>query len=154
MKDKQLIELIGKARFTEFAIRSGFELATPFRDKGIDCLMYFPVEDNLFNTALPIQLKCYTAKALTVDSKYDRMGNILHVIIWNCMGDDIEYFALTQKHAMELAVIFKWNDLPGWKSKHGRYDATKATPRIKAEMMQYKIETETFKERVRRYYNL
>jgi hypothetical protein len=154
MEDKQLIELIGRARFTEFAIRSGFELATPLRDCGVDCLLYFPVEDDLFNTAIPIQLKSYSSRALTVDSKYNRIGNILHVILWNCLATDIEYFALTQKLAMELAVFFKWNELPGWKKKKGRYDATTATKRIKIEMMKYKIDTTTFKERVKHYYNL
>lgn len=92
--EKQLIEVIGRAKFTEFVILSGFELATPVRDCGIDCLLYFRIEDELLNTTIPVQLKCYSAQALTVDSKYDRMGNILHVVIWNCLDAKPLFFAL------------------------------------------------------------
>lgn len=152
--EKQLIEVIGRSKFTEFAILSGFELATPVRDCGIDCLLYFPCEDDLLNTAVPVQLKCYSSQALTVDSKYNRMGNILHIVLWNCLDTNPKYFALTQKHAMRLAEHFNWNKLSGWVNKKGRYDATTATPRIIDEMMQYIVTTKTFKETVKHYYNL
>ncbi|MDP2816636.1 MAG: hypothetical protein Q8O19_08165 [Rectinemataceae bacterium] len=152
--EKQLIEVIGRSKFTEFAILSGFELATPVRDCGIDCLLYFPIEDGLLNTAVPVQLKCYSSQALTVDSKYNRIGDILHVILWNCLGVNPKYFALTQKHAMQLAVNFNWDKLPGWISKNGRYDATNASKPIVDEMMKYSVNTKTFKEIIRQYYNL
>jgi hypothetical protein len=152
--EKQHIEVIGTAKFTEFAILSGFEVAFPIRDCGIDCILYFPIEDNLLTTAIPVQLKCYTAQALTVDSKYDRIGNILHVIIWNCLTSNPEFFALPQQKAMRIAQKFNWDKLPGWASKNGKYDATKATPQIINEMRNYSVTTKTFKEIVRQHYNL
>jgi hypothetical protein len=152
--DKQLIEVIGKAKFTEFAIRSGFEVAMPVRDCGIDVLLYFPIEDNLLTTTIPVQLKCYSSQALTVDSKYNRMGDLLHVVLWNCTNKEPSFFALTQKHSMHFAEMFGWDKLPGWINKKGRYDATKATTRIIDEMRQYRTITETFKNMVKRYYSL
>ena len=152
--DKQLIEVIGIAKFTEFAIRSLFELAFPVRDNGIDSILYFPVEDNLLTTAIPVQLKCYSGQALTVDSKYNRLGNILHVIIWNCLDTNPSFFALTQNHSMQIANKLGWDATPGWASKNGRYDATTATTPIRNEMAQYSINTETFKKKVKQYYKL
>jgi hypothetical protein len=152
--EKQLIEVIGRAKFIEFAILSGFELATPVRDCGIDCLLYFPFKDGLPNIGIPVQLKCYSSQALTVDSKYDRMGNILHVVIWNCLDPNPTFFALTQRHAMQLAASFEWDKLPGWRNKNGRYDATKATAKITNEIKRYCVNTNTFKEMVRKHYDL
>ncbi len=152
--DKQLIEVIGRSKFTEFAILSGFELAVPVRDCGIDCLLYFPVEDRLLNTAIPVQLKCYSAQALTVDSRYDRIGNILHVVIWNCLTASPSFFVLTQKHAMQLAAHLKWDKTTGWANKGGRYDATTATGPIRDAMTQYSVTTTTFKEMVSHHYNI
>jgi len=77
----------------------------------------------------------------------------LHVIIWN-LDSTPEFFALTQKHAIQIAANFGWDKLPGWKNKNGRYDATRASLKITNEMKQYTVNTRTFKETVRCYYDL
>lgn len=98
--DSQQVELVGRAALEAELIRNGFEVARPYRDKGIDLLVFLDEPTKPF-AALPIQMKSSTGTMFGVWRKYEKMTGLILVHVWNVQTSP-RFFLMTYAEAAAL----------------------------------------------------
>jgi len=71
--DTQLTEIFGRNRLINDLLRSGVEVATPARDRGVDLIAYLDIDEQIGRfVAVPIQIKTATQRSFSIDRKYSK----------------------------------------------------------------------------------
>jgi len=109
--DTQRKELVGRAALEAELIKHGFEVARPYRDKGIDLIAYLDEPSSLF-FARPIQLKAASATPFGLDRKYEKIGGIVLAYVWNIF-DTPRFFLMNYKEA-EAIIPDARKQTPSW----------------------------------------
>src|SRR5215469_8210906 len=81
--DTQLTEIYGRNRLINDLLRSGVEVATPVRDRGVDLVAYVDIDEQSGRfTAVPIQIKAATQRSFSIDKKYAKFPDLLLAFVW------------------------------------------------------------------------
>ena len=83
------IEIAGRNWLVSQLLGRGFDVATPEVDQGIDLIIFREIGTAGIR-ALPLQLKCATGRAFSLDKKYEGRG-IPQVYVWNVLADPEAY---------------------------------------------------------------
>ena len=126
IKDKQLVEILGRNRLVNELLVAGIEVARPERDQGIDLIAYIAT-DTIFK-ARPLQLKAASNSSFSIHRKYERFKNLLLVYLWGLQSDrPNETYALTFAEAVAVADSKGYTQKPSW-TEHGSYGVTYVNP--------------------------
>lgn len=144
-QDSQLVEIAGKHLLISRLVAAGFEVAEPLRDNGIDLIVYRG--DGGF-TAWPIQMKASTQESFSLDSKYQKIPNILIAYVWNVTAAERgDIYLLTFDDAVKVMEIKGYADTDAWR-KNGYYFVRNAGTELKALLRQYGMTTEQWREKL------
>jgi len=144
-QDSQLVEIAGKHLLISRLVAAGFEVAEPLRDNGIDLIVYRG--DNGF-TAWPIQMKASTQESFSLDSKYQKVPNILIAYVWNVNTSERgDIYLLTFNDAVKVMEIKGYAETDSWKKK-GYYFVRNAGTELKSLLKQYGMTTEQWREKI------
>ena len=124
VKDKQVVELLGRNRLVDELLRAGLEVAFPLRDRGIDLIAYADKGQGVQTfVAKPIQMKAASLRSFGIDRKYAAFPNLILAYVWH-VGDADKTMtcALTYPEAISVAELMGYTKSPSWAK--GRYDGT------------------------------
>jgi hypothetical protein len=144
-QDSQLVEIAGKHLLISRLVASGFEVAEPLRDNGIDLIVYRG--DNGF-TAWPIQMKASTQESFSLDSKYKKIPNLLIAYVWNVNAAERgDIYLLTFDNAVKVMTVKGYAETDSW-TKKGYYFVRNAGTELKGLLKQYGMTTEQWREKI------
>lgn len=70
-------------RLVNDLLRSGVEVATPVRDRGVDLIAYVDLDEQIGRfAAVPIQIKAATRRSFSIDQKYAKFPDLLLAFVW------------------------------------------------------------------------
>lgn len=132
IKDKQVIELIGRNHLGSELLRDGLEVAVPARDRGIDLIAYADLSAQVKSfIARPIQMKAASESSFSVDRKYEKVANLIIAYVWHIHEPSATVtYALTYKEARKVAAAC-WARARSASWKRGRYATTKPGRKLK-----------------------
>jgi hypothetical protein len=144
-QDSQLVEIAGKHLLISRLVAAGFEVAEPLRDNGIDLIVYRG--ENGF-TAWPIQMKASTQESFSLDTKYERIPNLLIAYVWNVnAAEHGEVRLLTFGGALKVMEAKGYAKTDSW-TKNGYYFVRNAGPELKALLKLHGMTTEQWREKI------
>lgn len=127
VKDKQLVEILGRNRLVNELLVAGIEIARPERDQGIDLIAYIAT-DKMFK-ARPLQLKVASNSSFSIHYKYERFADLLLVYVWGLQSDrPNETYALTYDEAVGVADAKGYTRTKSWNEGQGSYGVTYVNP--------------------------
>ncbi|MCU0617506.1 MAG: hypothetical protein MUD17_10565 [Gemmatimonadaceae bacterium] len=145
--DSQVTELIGRNILTAQLLLAGLEVALPMRDRGTDLVIYrdLPERKTRFE-CLPLQMKAAAKESFSVDRKYEKFPDLLHVHVWNIAsaGEDHPVFAMTYAHAIAVAESMGWTRTTTWEKK-GSYTTTQPSAKLKELLRQHLMTPERWR---------
>ncbi|MFA4940175.1 hypothetical protein [Brevundimonas sp.] len=99
-RNSREVELAGRSWVVSRLLAHGIEVATPVVDSGIDLIAFKEAGVGGIK-ALPLQLKCATGEAFSLNAKYAERG-ITMIYVWRVM---IAPTAFIMSYAEALAVL-------------------------------------------------
>ena len=100
-KSSSRVEIAGRSWVISRLLAHGCEVAVPVVDSGIDIIAFREIGDGGVR-ALPLQLKCATNEAFSLDVKYARRGITL-IYVWPAMSNPTD-FVLSYDEARAVFV--------------------------------------------------
>src|SRR5205823_3212242 len=97
-------------------LRAGVEVARPERDRGIDLIAYFDLDETIGDfVACPIQMKAASERGFSISPKYEKFRRLLLVYVWflNDQAKTVSY-ALTYAEALRTADAMGWTNKDSW----------------------------------------
>jgi len=148
--DSQQVEIVGRNLLISLLVSSGIEVARPERDRGVDLIAYLDLEVERGFQALPLQLKAFSARGMSVNRKYERLSDLHVVYAWHVREPaEAEFFCLSTAEAVAVATEMGWTKTGAW--EQGVYTTTRPSRRLVALLEQYRVSTaEHWLHRVRR----
>ncbi len=146
--DTQIIEILGKNKLISEILKSGLEVATPERDRGIDLIAYTDISDktNKF-IAKPIQMKASLNQVFSLFSKYKKFNDMIIAYVWNAdKNEKCITYALTYDEAFQICKKLGWTETTSW--ERGGYSTTKPSKRAIKLLEQYKMTPEKWKNKI------
>jgi hypothetical protein len=152
--DKQQIEILGRQRLIEDLLRGGVEVAMPIRDRGTDLIAYIDIDDVKGTAqtrpfvAVPIQMKAASTRSFGLDSKYQRVSNLMLVYVWG-VGSPArsEFFALTYSDALGIATDLGWTKNASWTK--GRYVSNNPNAELMKRLDPFRVQSPDWQARIR-----
>jgi hypothetical protein len=131
-KSSNRVELAGRSWVTSRLLAHDLQVATPVVDSGVDLIAFNEVGVGGIR-ALPIQLKCATTEAFSLDRKYEGRG-ITMIYVWYAFTDP-SAFILSYEEALEV-LGSKAASTPSF-SDRGAYSASYVSKRRKEQLMPF-----------------
>lgn len=137
--DKQQTGIIGKHILIADLFAANLEVAEPFRDHGIDLIVYRDGMDGGEFIACPIQLKTATDEAFELYSKYERFPDLRIVYVWNVRKPrDAVFYCLTYPEAVSVLKSMKHAEYSILKEK-GHWVTTKPSGSLKNILKEFQV---------------
>lgn len=107
-KDTQVVELAGRHWLIGHLLSSGFEVANPVRDRGVDLLVYEERSDAF--RAVPVQVKASSYRGFSVHDKYHKARGLVLAFVWDVRpeAERTSAYILTVAEAEEVAGQMGW----------------------------------------------
>jgi hypothetical protein len=130
VRDKQVVELLGRNRLVDELLRAGLEVAFPLRDRGIDLIAYADKGQGVQTfVAKPIQMKAAFVRSFGIDRKYAAFPSLILAYVWYVEdADKTMTCALAYRDAVSVAELMGYTKSPSWRK--GRYDRTRVGGRL------------------------
>ena len=147
--DTQLTEIFGRNRLINDLLRSGVEVATPARDRGVDLIAYLDIDEQIGRfAAVPIQIKTATQRSFSIDRKYAKFPDLLFAFVRGIgQPETATIYALTYPESVEVGKSMGWLDTESW-IQGGRYTTTAPSERLLSLLSRYEIGPGTWKSRI------
>jgi hypothetical protein len=127
--DSQAIELIGQNIFISMLIKAGLEVAKPYRDRGVDLIIYEERKQRKF-MSIPIQLKISSKKSFSINKRYSKTKHLITVYLWNIFSTEgPTILALNYAEAILIGKKMGWTNERSWIDK-GNYVSTNANEKL------------------------
>ncbi len=148
--DSQQVEIVGRNLLISLLVSSGIEVARPERDRGVDLIAYLDLDVERGFQALPLQLKAFSARGMSVNRKYERLSDLHVVYAWHVREPaQAEFFCLSTAEAVAVANEMGWTRTESWRK--GVYTTNSPPVRLVALLEPYRVTTaEHWLHRVRR----
>jgi hypothetical protein len=147
--DTQLTEVFGRNRLINDLLRSGVEVATPVRDRGVDLIAYVDIDEQIGRfTAVPMQIKAATQRSFSIDRKYAKFPDLLLVFVWGIgQPESAIIYALSYRESVGVAESMGWLTTKSW-LEGGRYTTTAPSERLVGLLAQYEVRPGAWKNRI------
>jgi hypothetical protein len=150
--DKQLIEIIGRNRLVNELLVAGIEVAEPLRDRGIDLIAYIDIDDEVEKfTAIPIQMKASSARAFTINRKYEKfLPNLVIAFVWGVFSTSEQEqltYALTPAESLKIADEMGYSQSASW-TEGGLYTSTRPSPKLVQLLEPYQMNSQAWREKI------
>ncbi|AJY05416.1 hypothetical protein WI98_19240 [Burkholderia vietnamiensis] len=147
--DTQLTEIFGRNRLINDLLRSGIEVATPVRDRGVDLIAYVDIDEQIGKfAAVPIQIKAATQRSFSIDRKYAKFPDLLLAYVWGIgQPETAIIYALTYRESVDVGESMGWLITDSW-LHGGRYTTTAPSERLLGLLSQYEVRPGTWKSRI------
>ena len=99
--DAETVTLIGRNRLVEQLAEAGIDVAIPTRERGIDLVIMAELRDTF--ALFPVQLKASCGRSFSIDQKFERIPDLLHVFVWGVGTNNTAVYALTHREAVGVA---------------------------------------------------
>ena len=145
----QLTEVFGRNRLINDLLRSGVEVATPVRDRGVDLIAYVDLDEQMGRfAAVPIQIKAATQRSFTIDRKYARFPDLLMGFVWGvAQPETATIYALTYLESVGVGEKMGWLATDSWLAG-GRYTTTAPSEKLVGLLSGYEVHAGTWKSRI------
>ncbi|BCM03219.1 hypothetical protein ACQCP0_23670 [Ralstonia pseudosolanacearum] len=147
--DTQLTEIFGRNRLINDLLRSGIEVATPVRDRGVDLIAYVDIDEQIGKfAAVPIQIKAATQRSFSIDRKYAKFPDLLLAFVWGVQKPEAAtIYALTYLESLDVGESMGWLQTESWR-EGGRYTTTAPSERLLGLLSRYEVQPGTWKARI------
>ncbi|HKK13407.1 MAG TPA: hypothetical protein VKA14_01965 [Gammaproteobacteria bacterium] len=144
--DNQIVELLGRNRLVNGFLAAGIDLARPQRDRGVDLIAYadLATESPRFR-ARPIQMKASSGEQFSVDSKYQKISDLILAFVWHAGESEGPIFALPYPEALRIGDAMGWTETRSW-LEGGKYTTSRPPGRLKEMLAPYRTTPARWRE--------
>jgi hypothetical protein len=148
LMDTQIVELLGKQHLTSALLRAGLEVATPIRDRGIDMIAYADIDRRVTKfVSRPIQMKAAMNRSFSVNSKYERVRDLLIAYVWDLRDQSqTAIYCLTYQEAYSIAKHLGWTSTASF--KRGGYSTSQPSAEIVSLLRPYFMTPDSWWQKV------
>lgn len=118
--DTQQVEISGRNLLTSVLVAENFEVAQPFRDKGVDLIVYSHAGKEF--KALPIQLKAARKETFSISKKYLQIPSLIMVYVWHVEEpQDAPIYIMPHSVAVKIAELHGYTNSNSWLKDAGEF---------------------------------
>lgn len=151
MLDTQQMELIGRHRLIEHLLQSGIEVAMPYRDRGVDIVIYWNTEADRF-VSFPVQLKVSSGRGFSLARKYATQPNLVLIYAWQARDSEHStMLAMSYRDALGIACDQGYTRTSSWIDRHA-YGVTNVGRTLAERLNPFVVKPETWREASRLWF--